>query len=82
VSFILVAVLLAVGLVILALGLLGLAGHTRRLAAARAQVKGEIDEATGMLRARKAALRIAIRDRRAAKEVDMAKKVNDTVTKV
>jgi len=35
-----------------------------------------------MLRARKAALRIAIRDRRAAKEVDMAKKVNDTVTKV
>jgi hypothetical protein len=72
VSFILVAVLVAVGLVILALALLGLAGHTRRLAVARAQVKGEVDEAAGMLRARKAALRIAIRDRRVAKKVDSA----------
>jgi hypothetical protein len=72
VSFILVAVLLAVGLAILAFALLALAGHARRLAAARARVKGEVDEDTGMLRARKAALRIAIRDRRTAKKVDSA----------
>ena len=66
-SFILVAVLLALGLVILALALLTLAGHVRRLGIMRKQVAGEVQAATGLLTARKAALGVAIRDRKARK---------------
>ena len=74
-SFILVAVLLAAGLAILAVALLSLAGHARRLGVTRKAVSGEVQAATGLLAARKAALGVAIRDRRAPK------KDHGTVTK-
>jgi uncharacterized membrane protein len=74
VSYILVGVLLAVALVIMVLVLRRVAGAARRLARTRTQVAGEVDAATGMLRARSAALRVAVRDRR-------NKKVPGAVTK-
>ncbi|TCO53544.1 bacteriophage holin [Actinocrispum wychmicini] len=62
-SFVLVAALMVVGLVIAALTLLKVARSARRLAVTRTEVTGEVNDAKGMLRARTAALRIAVRDR-------------------
>jgi hypothetical protein len=69
VSYILVGVLLAIGLVILMLVLLKVARAARRLAVTRTWVNGEVTAGTGMLRARSAALRIAVRDRREKKTI-------------
>jgi hypothetical protein len=69
VSFIPVIALLAAGLVIFVLVLLRVAGAARRLARTRKAVRGEVDAATGMLRARRAALGIAIRERREKKVI-------------
>lgn len=63
-SYVPVVVLVAVGLVILALVLLKVAGAARRLVVTRGQVNAEVGNATGMIKARMAALRIAVRERR------------------
>ena len=69
-SYILLAFLLvAVGLVIVILALLKVVRAARRLAVTRTWVNGEIGAGTGMLRARSAALRIAVRDRREKKAI-------------
>jgi hypothetical protein len=62
----------AVGLVILILTLLKVARAARQLAATRTQVNGEVGAATGMLRARSAALRVAVRQRREKKTIGAA----------
>jgi hypothetical protein len=64
--------LVVIGLVILILALLRLARVARRFAATRARVNGEVNAATGMLRARTAALRIAVRNRREKKAIGPA----------
>jgi hypothetical protein len=70
VSYIPVVVLLAVGLVVLALVLLKVAGAARRLVVARGQVNAAVGSSTGFLKARMAALRIAVRDRRRVKTIE------------
>jgi hypothetical protein len=64
VSYIPVVVLVAVGLVILALVLLKVAGAARRLVVTRGRLSAEVGNATGMIKARTAALRVAVRERR------------------
>jgi hypothetical protein len=64
--------LVVIGLVILILALFRLARVARRFAAVRAQVNGEVSAATGMLRARSAALRVAVRNRREKKAIGPA----------
>nr|WP_052478746.1 bacteriophage holin [Kibdelosporangium sp. MJ126-NF4]CEL20426.1 hypothetical protein [Kibdelosporangium sp. MJ126-NF4]CTQ97651.1 hypothetical protein [Kibdelosporangium sp. MJ126-NF4] len=63
-------VLLAVGLVILVLALLKTARAARKFAMTRGHVNAEVGAATGMLKARKAALRIAVRDRLRRAEIE------------
>ncbi|MCE7003423.1 bacteriophage holin [Kibdelosporangium philippinense] len=63
-------VLGAIGLVILALVLLKLAKAARRFAVTRGHVNAEVGASLGMLKARKAALRIAVRDRFRRTEID------------
>jgi hypothetical protein len=70
VSYIPVVVLLAVGLVVLALVLLKVAGAARRLVVTRGQVNAEVGRSTGFLKARTAALRIAVRDRRRVRTIE------------
>lgn len=63
-------VILVVGLVILALAVRGPAGAAKRLAVTRGHVTAEVDRSTGLLKARMAALRIAVRDRRRPRTID------------
>ncbi|WP_143230392.1 bacteriophage holin [Actinosynnema sp. ALI-1.44] len=63
-------VLLAVGLVILVLALRKAARAARRFAVTRGHVNAEVGASTGMLKARKAALRIAVRDHFRRAEID------------
>ena len=63
-------VLLAVGLVVLVLALLTAARAARRFAVTRGHVNAEVGASMGMLKARKAALRIAVRDRFRRSEID------------
>jgi hypothetical protein len=62
--------LLVAGLLILVLVLRRLARAAGRLDSARRQVNIEVADATGLLRARTAALRIAVRQRRRTGAVD------------
>jgi hypothetical protein len=64
VSYIPAVVLLVAGLVVLAVVLLRLRAAARRLSIVRSQVNAEVSDATGMLRARSAAFRVAVRERR------------------
>jgi hypothetical protein len=70
VSYVPVVVLLAAGLVILALVLLKVAGAAKRLVVTRGHVNAEVDRSTGMIKARMAALRIAVRDRKRSATID------------
>ncbi|CAM3973365.1 bacteriophage holin [Kibdelosporangium persicum] len=63
-------VLLVIGLVVLVLVLLRLARSARRLAVTRGHVSAEVGASLGMLKARKAALRIAVRERFRRAEID------------
>ncbi|MFC0110454.1 bacteriophage holin [Kibdelosporangium aridum] len=63
-------VLGAVGLVVLVLVLLSLAKAARRFAVTRGHVNAEVGARMGMLKARRAALRIAVRDRFRRTEID------------
>jgi hypothetical protein len=64
VSYIPVVVLLVIGLLALTWVLLRVRTAARRLLITRSEVNAEVSDATGMLRARSAALRIAVRERR------------------
>lgn len=68
-SFVLVAGLVVIGLSIGVLALLKVARAARRLAVTQTRVTGEVNAAKGMLRARTAALRIAVRDLRQNKTI-------------
>jgi hypothetical protein len=70
VSYIPVVVLLAVGLVVMTLTLLRVAGAARRLLVTRGKVNAEVGRSTGFLKARMAALRIAVRDRRRVRTIE------------
>ncbi|WP_338073267.1 bacteriophage holin [Kibdelosporangium phytohabitans] len=70
VQYIPAVVLLAVGLVVLVLVLLKTGKAARKFAVTRGHVNAEVGAATGMLKARKAALRIAVRDRFRRAEID------------
>jgi hypothetical protein len=63
-SYVLVAALVLLGLLVLALGLRQAGRSARRFAITSNAVNAEVNAAKGMLRARTAALRIAVRDRR------------------
>ncbi|MET0237761.1 MAG: bacteriophage holin [Kibdelosporangium sp.] len=63
-------ILLAVGLVVLALALFKMAGHARRLAVTRGHVSARMGESAGLVKARMAALRIAVRDRRRVRTIE------------
>jgi hypothetical protein len=65
-----VALLVAVGLAALALVLLKVGGAARRLLVTRGQVNAEVGSSTGFLKARMAALRIAVRDRRRVRTIE------------
>jgi len=65
----LAAVLVVSGLVILVFGLRRAALAAGRYARTSRAVNTEVNAAKGMLRARRAALRIAVRDRRAKKTI-------------
>ncbi|GAB3884493.1 hypothetical protein GCM10029964_045600 [Kibdelosporangium lantanae] len=66
---VLVAALVLVGLVVLAVGLRRAGRSARTFARTSNAVNAEVNAATGMLRARRAALRIAVRDRRTNKTI-------------
>jgi hypothetical protein len=65
-----VALLIAVGLVALALVLLKVGGAARRLLVTRGHVNAEVGRSTGFLKARMAALRIAVRDRQRVRTIE------------
>jgi hypothetical protein len=69
--YVLVAALVLLGLLILALGLRRAGRSARRFATTSNAVNTEVNASKGMLRARTAALRIAVRDRRTNKAVGM-----------
>lgn len=69
--YVLVAALVLLGLVILGIGVVRTARSARRFAIMSNAVNTEVNASKGMLRARRAALRIAVRDRRANKAVSM-----------
>ena len=66
---VLVAALVLLGLVILALGLRRAGRSARAFIRMGNAVNSEVNAATGMLRARRAALRIAVRERRTNKPI-------------
>jgi hypothetical protein len=70
VRYIPAVVLLIIGLVILAFVLLRLARAARRLVVTRGHVNAEVGASLGMLKARKAALRIALREHTRRSEID------------
>ena len=69
-SYIPVVVLLAVGLVVLALVLLKVTGAVKRLVVTRGHVNAEVGRSAGLIKARMAALRVAVRDRRRTRAIE------------
>lgn len=64
IAVVLIAVVVVIGLAVLALAGLRTAGSVKRLAVASGQTGARYADATGLLRARRAALRVAIAQRK------------------
>lgn len=77
-----VTVLLVAGLLLLAVVLVRLRGPVRRMNIARTRANARFADGTGLLRARVAALGVAVRERRQKHREDSCAKANDDARRV